>query len=183
MKIKIIQTPFFGSVGIIWSRIDDSPKIVRIIISTPDLKAENIASRLHQNTTVSSCAEIDTIANDIKTLLAGKDITFSLDAINLKSCPAFQQSVLRAQHQIPRGSVSAYKLIATHVGRPNGARTVGNALANNPFPLIIPCHRTIRSDRFPGGYQGGVPMKQVLLSSEGIDFDQAGRVICDRFHY
>ena len=183
MKIKIIQTPFFGSVGIIWSRIDDSPKIVRIILSTPDLKAENIASRLSPDTTETSCAIIDKLGSEIKAFLAGKDITFTLDAIDLESCPKFQQSVLRAQHQVSRGSVSAYKLIATHVGRPNGARTVGNALANNPFPLIIPCHRTIRSDRFPGGYRGGVQMKRALLSSEGIDFDRTGRVICDRFHY
>ena len=95
MKIKIIQTPFFGSVGIIWSRIDDSPKIVRIIISTPDLKAENIASRLSPDMTETSCAMIDKLGSEIKAFLGGKDITFSLNAIDLESCLTFQQSVLR----------------------------------------------------------------------------------------
>ena len=68
----------------------------------------------------------------------------------------FQESVLRAEAtEIPRGRVSTYKLIAEHVGTHNGARAVGTALARNPFPLIVPCHRAIRSDRRLGGYQGG----------------------------
>ena len=60
---------------------------------------------------------------------------------------------------------------------------MGNALANNPFPLIVPCHRAIRSDRHLGGYQGGVKMKRALLEKEGIPFDDAGRVACAQFHY
>jgi methylated-DNA-[protein]-cysteine S-methyltransferase len=60
---------------------------------------------------------------------------------------------------------------------------VGNALANNPFPLIVPCHRAIRSDGHVGGYQGGPEMKRALLKNEGITIDQLGRVECPRFHY
>jgi len=69
------------------------------------------------------------------------------------------------------------------LGKQNGARAVGNALANNPFPLIVPCHRAIRADRQLGGYQGGLQMKLGLLKNEGIAFDDAGRVVCTRFHY
>ena len=65
----------------------------------------------------------------------------------------------------------------------NAARAVGHALAANPFPLIIPCHRTIRSDRYPGGYQGGPAMKRALLEMEGIPFDDTGRTAGARFHY
>ena len=70
-----------------------------------------------------------------------------------------------------------------YLGKSNGARAVGNALANNPFPLIVPCHRAIRSDRHLGGYQGGLEMKRALLETEGIAFDKAGRVKCPLFHY
>ncbi|EFK10557.1 6-O-methylguanine DNA methyltransferase, DNA binding domain protein [delta proteobacterium NaphS2] len=98
-------------------------------------------------------------------------------------CGEFQQRVLRAEHGIPRGSVSTYKIIAIYLGNPGGARAVGNALANNPFPLIVPCHRAIRSDRHLGGYQGGFEMKQALLTKEGIAFDNVGRVTCNHFHY
>jgi methylated-DNA-[protein]-cysteine S-methyltransferase len=69
------------------------------------------------------------------------------------------------------------------LGKPNGARAVGNALANNPFPLIVPCHRAIRSDRHLGGYQGGLEMKRALLKKESITFDKSDRVECPRFHY
>jgi methylated-DNA-[protein]-cysteine S-methyltransferase len=70
-----------------------------------------------------------------------------------------------------------------HLGKPNGVRAVGNALANNPFPLIVPCHRAIRSDCHLGGYQGGLEMKRALLTKEGISFDSVGRVKCSRLHY
>lgn len=116
-------------------------------------------------------------------LLEGASIDFSLDIADLDLCGEFQQRVLRAEHAIPRGAVSTYKLIAAHLGVPDGARAVGNALAQNPFPLIVPCHRAIRSDRKLGGYQGGLEMKRALLAKEGITFDGSGRVQCSRFHY
>jgi methylated-DNA-[protein]-cysteine S-methyltransferase len=183
MNRKIVRPTPFGSVGVIWSRFDDSPKIVRILLAKPGWSAEDQAPELYPNSQVSSCAEIDALANAIKALLEGEDIVFSLDVADLKLCSAFQQSVLRAEHQIPRGSVSTYQLIAGCLGKPNGARAVGNALAKNPFPLIVPCHRAIRSDRHLGGYQGGLDMKRALLKKEGIVFDASGRVVCRRFHY
>ncbi|MFW6052689.1 MAG: methylated-DNA--[protein]-cysteine S-methyltransferase [Desulfosalsimonas sp.] len=113
----------------------------------------------------------------------GEPIDFGLDVAGLGVCAEFQQRVLRAEHAIPRGCISTYKHIAARLGAPEGARAVGNALANNPFPLIVPCHRAVRSDRGLGGYQGGADMKRSLLSKEGIDFDSSGRVKCSRFYY
>jgi len=98
-------------------------------------------------------------------------------------CSDFQQDVLRAEHGIPRGSVSTYQRIANHLDRPKGARAIGTALATNPFPIIVPCHRAIRSDRSLGGYQGGLEMKRTLLEMEGIDFDDTGRVVTMDFFY
>ncbi len=60
---------------------------------------------------------------------------------------------------------------------------MGNALATNPFPIIVPCHRAIRTGGELGGYQGGPRMKRVLLEREGIVFDPAGRAVIRRFHY
>ena len=130
-----------------------------------------------------SCREIDDIATAIKGFLEGEEIEFPLDVTDLSLCGEFQQLVLRAEHRIPRGSVSTYKLIAEHIGKANSWRAVGNALASNPFPLIVPCHRAVRSDRHLGGYQGGPEMKRALLEKEGIYFDDAGRVVSPGFHY
>jgi methylated-DNA-[protein]-cysteine S-methyltransferase len=91
--------------------------------------------------------------------------------------------VLRAEHAIPRGSVSTYQLIAAHLGSANGARAVGNALAKNPFPLIVPCHRAVRSTGHLGGFQGGLEMKRALLEMEGVGLDDVERVVVERFHY
>jgi methylated-DNA-[protein]-cysteine S-methyltransferase len=183
MNRKIIKSTPFGSVGVIWTGLNDNPKIVRILLSKPGLSAENQVSELYPNSQPSSCAEIDDVAIAIKGLLEGEKIEFSLDVANLSLCTDFQQLVLRAEHRIPRGRISTYGLIAEYLGKRNGARAVGNALANNPFPLIVPCHRAIRSDRHLGGYQGGIEMKRALLEKEGIAFDDKGRVACAQFHY
>ena len=131
----------------------------------------------------SSCAEIDDLATSIKAYLEGENVKFSLNLIDLSQCTKFQQSVLRAQHAIPRGRVSTYGLIAAHVGAPGGARAVGNALAGNPFPIIVPCHRAVLSNLSLGGFQSGIEMKRALLEKEGVIFDKVGRVICKQLHY
>jgi len=70
-----------------------------------------------------------------------------------------------------------------HIGTPNGARAVGNALANNPFPLVIPCHRVIKSDGGLGGFGGGLQMKKYLLENEGINFSEDWSLINPKFYY
>jgi methylated-DNA-[protein]-cysteine S-methyltransferase len=139
--------------------------------------------RFYADLQVSSCKKINDIADAIAGFLEGEKIEFSLDLVHMALCTEFQQRVLRAEHSIPRGSVSTYQVIARHLDKENGARAVGNALAKNPFPLIVPCHRAIRSDRRLGGYQGGLRMKRALLEREGIRFDDAGKVACGSFHY
>ena len=183
MNRKIIKSTPFGSVGVIWTGLNDNPKIVRILLSKPGLSAEDQVSELYPKSQAFSCVEIEDIATAIKGLLEGDEVEFSLDIADLSLCTEFQKLVLRAEHRIPRGSISTYQLIAAYLGKKNGARAVGNALANNPFPLIVPCHRAIRSDRHLGGYQGGLEMKRALLEKEGIPFDDAGRVVCAQFHY
>jgi methylated-DNA-[protein]-cysteine S-methyltransferase len=60
---------------------------------------------------------------------------------------------------------------------------VGGALSRNPFPIVIPCHRAIRSDGHLGGFQGGREMKQALLELEGVEVTPPGKVTTDRFYY
>ena len=183
MNKKIIKPTPFGSVCIIWHISNNFPLIVSVLLSRPGLSAEDQASEFYPNSKTSSCAEIDAVAVSVKAYLEGEDIKFSLNVVNLSQCSKFQQSVLRATYSIPRGSVSTYRLVSASLGIPKGARAVGNALANNPFPFIVPCHRVISSNRHIGGYGGGTEMKQALLEREGIIFDYAGRVICKRLHY
>jgi methylated-DNA-[protein]-cysteine S-methyltransferase len=66
-------------------------------------------------------------------------------------------------------------MLAERIEAPGAARAVGHALALNPFPLIIPCHRAVRSDGGLGGFQGGLAMKRKLLELEGIAFSPSGK--------
>ena len=80
----------------------------------------------------------------------------------------FQIKVWKEITNIPKGKTKTYKEIAINIGHPNSARAVANACARNPHPILIPCHRVIRSDGGLGGYSGsgGISQKQKLLEIE-----------------
>jgi len=70
--------------------------------------------------------------------------------------------------QVPKGKVITYGELANSIGLKNGQRAVGNIVGRNPFPLVIPCHRVVKSNGKIGGYAYGVRMKTNLLKKEGI---------------
>ena len=115
--------------------------------------------------------------------LQGEDIRFSLERTRLDLCSVFREIVLRAEQGLSRGYLSTYRRITGYLGKPSGARAVGMALARNPFPIIIPCHRTIHTDGRLGGYQGGLAMKQQLLGMEGITIEDSGYVTTRHYFY
>jgi methylated-DNA-[protein]-cysteine S-methyltransferase len=78
----------------------------------------------------------------------------------------FARRVLRRTARIPYGSVASYGDVAVGVGTPRGARAVGNALGSNPIPVIVPCHRVVRTGGAIGGYGGGLTRKRFLLALE-----------------
>jgi methylated-DNA-[protein]-cysteine S-methyltransferase len=80
----------------------------------------------------------------------------------------FQRAVLEATATVPFGHVDTYAGIARKIGKPGATRAVGNALGRNPIPVIVPCHRVIRSDATIGGYTGGLGIKYRLLAIEGV---------------
>jgi len=183
LKAKITASTPYGPIGIVWAAKGGHPLITRVLLSKPRFSAEAQLLKHFGKLPVSSCAEIDAVASKMRAFLEGENVCFDLALANMDQCSMFQRSVLRAEHRIPWGSVSTFRLIAARLGKPNGARAVGNALAGNPFPIIVPCHRAIRSDGDPGGYQGGPAMKRALLKKEGMFFDDAGRVVSPRIHY
>lgn len=88
--------------------------------------------------------------------------------VDLRSVTDFQEKVLRTTATIPKGEVRPYGWVAREIERPRAVRAVGTALAHNPIPLIIPCHRVIRSDGKIGNYSlGGPHIKVDLLQHEG----------------
>lgn len=89
-------------------------------------------------------------------------------AIDWTLVHGFNQGVLRATAAIPYGEVTSYGEVAAAAGSPRAARAAGNALAGNPIPIVVPCHRVIHADGGLGGYTGGLETKRFLLRLEGV---------------
>ena len=111
------------------------------------------------------CAVLVRARQQLAEYFSGNRHDFCLP-LDLSPGSPFQRSVWEAARHIPYGRTSTYGEIAQAVGIPNAARAVGNALANNPVPIIVPCHRVLRADGAWGGYRGGLEIKKVLLSLE-----------------
>lgn len=89
-------------------------------------------------------------------------------ALDLRGCSAFARRVLEVVRRIPRGETRTYAQVAERAGYPGAARAVGRVMAQNPIPLLVPCHRVVYSDGRLGGYSGGGPKtKRRLLALEG----------------
>jgi methylated-DNA-[protein]-cysteine S-methyltransferase len=111
-------------------------------------------------------AKLDEVRREFDEYFEGKRQDFEIP-LDWSLVKGFNLKVLRATAKIPFGSVSTYKNMATVAGSPRAARAAGNALHNNPIPLVVPCHRVLHSDGGLGGYGGGLPMKEYLLKLEG----------------
>ncbi len=104
-----------------------------------------------------------------RALASGKGADVRRLTFDLRTCSEFESAVLRKALEIPRGQVRPYGWIAREIGRPRATRAVGSALRKNPVPLLVPCHRVVRSDGMLGQYALGAPQKVRLLASEGLD--------------
>lgn len=104
-------------------------------------------------------------------------------AFDLSGCTDFERDVLRAAQRIPAGQVRPYGWIAHQIGRPKAVRAVGTALGHNPVPVLIPCHRVVRSDGDLGEYVFDRPVKQELLAGEGTNLAELGELAGRGMHY
>jgi methylated-DNA-[protein]-cysteine S-methyltransferase len=111
-------------------------------------------------------SKLDDLRREFDEYFEGKrqDFDYPLDWSLVKG---FNLKVLRATAKIPYGGVSTYGTLARMAGSPRAARAAGNALHNNPIPLVVPCHRVLHTGGGLGGYGGGLPMKKYLLTLEG----------------
>jgi O-6-methylguanine DNA methyltransferase len=99
------------------------------------------------------------------------------ERFDLRSVTEFERAVLLKAREIPRGQVRTYAWIAAQIGHPAAVRAVGSALRKNPIPLLIPCHRVVRSDGYIGEYAlGGSDNKRTILAFEGVQLEESGRL-------
>jgi methylated-DNA-[protein]-cysteine S-methyltransferase len=178
----VIVPSRFGPLVLVWRERGGIARVERLLLPQDNQPTEAMLAAMNGGGHRRSPA-MQELAGALGRYLEGEDVAFSLDRLAIDACSDFQQRVLRAEHAIPRGRVSTYGRIAGHMGEAGAARAVGRALATNPFPILIPCHRAVRADGTLGGYRGGLPMKRALLEMEGVPVSPDGRVPVDRFYY
>lgn len=153
-----------------------SGKIVRIFL--PQSSREKLCELISNEFIHFELTEkYQPLVEKIIKIYKGQKIEFDLDMLDLSAKKStehpgpvpnnFDLKVLQLVFKIPRGEVKTYKEIAESMGS-QAWRAVGSAMARNPFPLVIPCHRVVRSDLNLGNYRGGVEMKKELLEKEGV---------------
>lgn len=109
------------------------------------------------------------LAERVAVALAGEGAEIPVD---LSGTTSFQRRVLEVVKGIPRGEVRPYAWVAREVGSPRASRAVGTVMANNPVPLIVPCHRVVRNDGTTGSYAFGEEQKVRLLEGEGVPVEE-----------
>ena len=108
---------------------------------------------------------LDTVARELDEYFAGIRRTFDI-ALDWRLSAGFRSTVLHRLPEIGYGHTASYAAVAQLAGNPKAVRAVGTACATNPLPVVVPCHRVVRSDGAMGGYLGGVEAKRLLLDPE-----------------
>ncbi len=110
-------------------------------------------------------ARLDDVARELDEYFSRRRHGFDLP-LDLQLARGFRRTVLEHLRQIGYGRTASYAAIATRAGNPTAVRAVGSACAKNPLPVVVPCHRVVRSDGAVGQYVGGVEAKRTLLALE-----------------
>ncbi|HET9871410.1 MAG TPA: methylated-DNA--[protein]-cysteine S-methyltransferase [Propionibacteriaceae bacterium] len=113
-------------------------------------------------------SRLDGAARQLDEYFSGRRREFDLP-LDLSLVGGFRREVLEQLRQISYGSTASYTALAARSGRPRAVRAAASACARNPLPVVVPCHRIVRSDHSLGGYIGGLDVKQRLLALEHAD--------------
>jgi len=140
--------------------------LVRVAFSSEDHDAvlqalsERISPRILHDPT-----RLDVIARELEQYFAGRRRAFDVP-LDWRLSTGFRSTVLHQLPEIAYGRTATYSAVAQLTGNPKAVRAVGTACATNPIPVVVPCHRVVRSDGGLGGYRGGLEAKRTLLTLE-----------------
>ncbi len=141
--------------------------LVRLAFPEEDVDSvlERLARRISPRI-VEAPAPLEQVQRELEEYFSGARRGFEL-SLDWSLIGPFGRRVLRATAEIPYGGVLSYGEVAADAGSPRGSRAAGNPLGSNPIPIVIPCHRVLRSGGALGGYGGGIERKRWLLELEG----------------
>jgi methylated-DNA-[protein]-cysteine S-methyltransferase len=131
-----------------------------------DETLEDLAARISPRV-LEAPARLDEVRRQLDLYFEGRLHEFDLP-LDWQLSKGFRRRALRAIDRIPYGKTRSYTEIARSAGNERAVRAAGTACGSNPIPIIVPCHRVLRSGGALGGYGGGLPMKEALLRMEGV---------------
>lgn len=131
-----------------------------------DAVLADLADRVSPRVLLAPRASVTEARRQLDEYFARRRRGFEID-LDWRLTKGFRRDVLQATAQIPYGRTASYTEVAADAGRPAAVRAAGTALANNPLPIVVPCHRVLRSGGEIGSYRGGPEAKAQLLGLEG----------------
>lgn len=142
--------------------------VVRVVLPTedPDAALALLAARVSARIVRAPAPPVTAARRELDAYFAGDLHAFAVP-LDWTLVSAFRLAVLHATARVPYGTTASYGQVAADAGNPRAVRAAGTALATNPLPVVVPCHRVVRSDGAPGRYLGGAAMKTRLLALEG----------------
>ena len=165
-----------GEMGFVWSLDSEKrARLIRILLSD-EVSASVKVKKILPSVVFKTDERLINASEKIREYLKGEEVDLPLELIDWSILSEFQKKVFRCQLSVPRGKVNSYAWLAKRVGAEGAFRAVGKALRSNPFPVLIPCHRTVRKSGEIGGFTSGTELKKCLLKLEGVEFDLYGRV-------
>jgi methylated-DNA-[protein]-cysteine S-methyltransferase len=140
--------------------------LVRVAFASEDHDAvlQGLSERISPRV-LNAPARLDATARQLAEYFAGRRHAFDV-ALDWRLSTGFRSTVLHHLTDIDYGHTASYATVAQLAGNPKAVRAVGTACATNPLPVVVPCHRVVRSDGSMGGYRGGPDAKRVLLDLE-----------------
>jgi len=160
IKFTTVDTEF-GWVGLVGS----DTGLAFLILPKSSRKAALSEIKELAADTVEDTSAFSDLPGRLQRYFNGEKVLFS-DILDLGDATTFDRAVWNATLSIPYGETRSYAWIAQQIGSPQAFRAVGGALARNPFPIIVPCHRVVASSGNLGGFGGGLPLKKRLLELE-----------------
>jgi methylated-DNA-[protein]-cysteine S-methyltransferase len=142
--------------------------LVKVSLPNHDAKQtlEDLAARISPRV-LEAPARLDEVRRQLDDYFEGRRRAFDLP-LDWQLSRGFRRRALRAIDRIPYGKTRSYTQIARSAGNERAVRAAGTACGANPIPIVVPCHRVLRSGGGLGGYGGGLPMKEGLLEMEGV---------------
>jgi O-6-methylguanine DNA methyltransferase len=154
-----------------WAGFVADRKGLRIFVLPEETKEDvlfRIKKELKCNNLFQDNRGWESLIKKVKEYYSGRKVDFTDCRLNLDNYTDFQKKILQTVKKIPYGGIRSYKKAAEAAGYPRAYRAVGNTMRNNPLPLIIPCHRVIKSDGSLGGFsaKGSIALKKKMIDLE-----------------